>query len=271
MNELLTMPSDELKAYDLVVGHFEFSVRTLMDNPLCMTMLRDPVQRVLSYYRFIRSASQHASHERFQALDLRDIFNDPKDSMPVRNHQTRLFGRDFNVQARRQYLLNEQSDSDPAKPPFEASPTSLKLAQRRISNLSFVGLTERFQESLQLLCYSFGWVMPKTYEKMNVTPKPKKRAQESEAILTMIRNANIDDQALYDHASALFNSRYAAMREEIARQLSTPVQELTDQDINAYLFEPREPTKKPSGQDRNAAGKAADPPCNSSPKSGVPD
>ena len=86
----------------------------------------------------------------------------------------------------------------------------LAIACRRLEEMEFVGIVERFDESVKLLCSTFGWEVP-AYESMNIAPVRTRRDGIAPDILEALMQANALDFELYEYAKSLFSRRLARM------------------------------------------------------------
>src|SRR5690349_20650120 len=60
VERLAALPESERAALELVDGHLYYGIHSLLPRPCrYMTMLRDPVEQVLSLYSFIREYKDH--------------------------------------------------------------------------------------------------------------------------------------------------------------------------------------------------------------------
>lgn len=142
------------------------------------TMLRDPVERVISHYYWLR-----ARNERFQK-SLREAV---EDGTIEDNLQTRVISA--------------------VTPPFGEMPQqALDLAVERLEGFAVVGLTERFDESVVLLTRTLGW-RRMVYARENVTPNRKPVEEISEEELELIRTHNALDIELYAAARRHFKKQ----------------------------------------------------------------
>jgi len=89
-------------------------------------------------------------------------------------------------------------------------PELLEFAKRRVEEFRFVGLVERFEESVAQLMQSLGWDPPDSIPRLNQAPR---RAQDyeisDEAHDEMLRLTEVD-RALYEHLAESAESRLAA-------------------------------------------------------------
>ena len=86
----------------------------------------------------------------------------------------------------------------------------LVIACGRLEEMEFVGIVERFNESVKLLCSTFGWEVP-AYESMNIAPVRTRRDGIAPDILEALMQANALDFELYEYAKSLFSRRLARM------------------------------------------------------------
>jgi hypothetical protein len=87
----------------------------------------------------------------------------------------------------------------------------LATARRRLEDMEFVGIAERFDESVRLLCGTFGWAVPE-YESMNVAPARTRRDQIPPDVLDALMRAHELDYELYEFAKSLFAKRLSRMK-----------------------------------------------------------
>ena len=82
----------------------------------------------------------------------------------------------------------------------------LAIAKRRLDQMCLVGISERLEESIALLCAMFGWETPSNVESHNVNPERIQKHDIREADLAVLLELNAADMALYEHATRLFDS-----------------------------------------------------------------
>ncbi len=173
-------------------GHMGFGVHHLLPGPSTyMTILRDPIERVISYYYFIRRTSHHYLHDfiRSEELDLK-AFVESKAHVMIDNAQTRIISGVWHG------------------PKFgECTHETLEMAKRNLrEDFAVVGLTERFDETLFLLKKAFGW-RNIFYIRQNVTANRPRRSELSPATLDAIVKTNQLDIDLYRYATSLFEEQ----------------------------------------------------------------
>jgi len=155
-----------------VLGHYSFGVHELFPNPPAyFTMLREPVDRVISLYYFLRDYpgyyQNHMKNMSFEAyLDW---------DRQAKNGQTTLISG--------------------------KNPPSLDTALANLRRFSFIGLTEMFNESLYLLNKQFHWNVDQ-YKKANITKSRPAVDQVPVPIRKKIERYNEMDIYIYKKVKA---------------------------------------------------------------------
>jgi len=156
-----------------------------------ITMLRDPVSRVISYYYYlIERGSKSCQYIERNELDVADFIRDGLvwHGVPhTDNLQTRLLSGVGNTI------------------PFgECSTKMLEQAKQNIEKyFAVVGLTETFDDSILLMRQKLGWGLPVYWYQNKTTKRPRKEEHPSEAI-DVIREYNKLDLELYDFCKDRF-------------------------------------------------------------------
>lgn len=197
ITEFKSLTPDQQNNYQLVVGHMSYGLHEYIAPSRSyryFTMMRDPVERVLSLYYFIRRNPGHYLHEAIVGEDLTiPEFLNFQDLYLARNGQTRfLCGLDVM----------------PYYGPVDEQ--SLALAKSHIEkNILVTGLTEFFDESLLLFKHVFGWKRI-NYSKQNVTYNRAQQEDLPGEFLAAIRAHNNLDMELYHFAREKFEKQVAA-------------------------------------------------------------
>lgn len=185
-----------LRTTRMFKGHMLFGLHEVLPQPATyITVLRDPVERVLSAFYFMRSYKLHPLYWKLR-----------NEKWTVEEFAQR-YPRD-NVQCK--IIANAH---------YHASCTQ-EVLDRAIEHLnkhfSVVGLSERFEESLALMKLRFGWQL-KSYSSFNVTRARPKKGDLPQAILDLIAEKNRFDVELYQHATGLFESAVKKQQPEVGR------------------------------------------------------
>ena len=186
----------------IVMGHFDRSCilyNLLGDRPIIhFTMFRDPVQRILSHYRYLQSNIVHGKHQEVKVMSLEEYAS--SNIKEIQNKQTLRILGDGSRAAQMQALNDPDSVFRAAKQVLE-------------HEFSFFGLTEKYTQFLLMAKKVLKWE-DIVYRRKNISPKPQPSAAAAELTETdkqgmnIIRERNQLDIRLYDFACELFESRY---------------------------------------------------------------
>lgn len=214
-----------LKRTRMFKGHMTFGIHEILPQPATyITVLRDPVDRVLSAYYFMRSYKLHPLYWKLRRENwtLEDF---------VRRSQ-----RD-NVQSK----IIAGAEYTP--------PCTREIAAKAQHNLrhhfSVVGLSERFEESLALMKLRFGWKLS-SYSSFNVTRSRPKKRDLPESTLDFIQQKNAFDIELYENGKAIFEDAVKAQAEEVAHLAGelTAARTRSQGQLESKLFSMRAATRK---------------------------
>jgi hypothetical protein len=215
IEHLIKTPPEEVAKYKLIAGHFLYNVDDFVKRELVyITMLRDPVQRTISHFAQIRRSPGHRGYDVIKSQSLLEFVRDPQAQLYA-NLQTRYIGLDtnfFELAASFDNTLYQRFDlqqpADPHSPNGYLDPTLLERAQERMSKFAFVGIAERFDESLELLSATFGWVPPVASKVINFGTNRPHEDEVSQEVIDVIRENNKLDIALYEMGKQMFVERY---------------------------------------------------------------
>jgi hypothetical protein len=187
----------------LHAGSYSYVFRYIASNPLCLTLLREPAERLVSAYKHILRHPDNFLHEELtrRKVSLLDYVSDPAYDQFTCNLQTWMI-----VGA-----LNCHLDPKEIRVAPEAR---LELARQRLEQFAFVGLTHRYRESLDLLYYTFGWAPRRNMPLVNTAPEPTTPASIDPRVRAVILERNPLDVELFAMAERLFDARRARMLEE---------------------------------------------------------
>ena len=172
------------RGFKVVSGHFYYGLHRDIPQPTTyFTMLRDPIERVISNYFYVLRTPEHHLHNKVKSekMSLRDYVIS-KVNRQLDNGQLRLLWGDGDI-------------------PFGSCSTEMleKAKEHLRDSFSVIGLVERFDDSLQLLAKQFGWKNI-SYEKANVTANRPQQSQIDAATLSAVEECNLYDRELYHFA-----------------------------------------------------------------------
>ena len=188
-NEFKKLPESAKRRSKLILGHIGFGLHEFLPQPSTyITFLRDPVERVISLFYFIRRATRHPHHNSIVSsnMSLEEFVGSVDLGKQIDNSQTRLLADAWNVEL------------------GKCSQEMLERAKSNIDNyFAVVGLTERFDESLILLRQKLGWKNI-FYQPKNVTKNRPLQDSISDKTLAEIKKYNELDFELYKYAQEIF-------------------------------------------------------------------
>ena len=192
----------ELRDARVVTGHVPYGIhRHIPQQCEYITLLREPVARVVSMYHYIRTHPKHGFFHRDElarsGIGLEQFIRTATDP-GLDNLQTRMIsGRKAG-----EVLARASNGRTWVAPKLDQE--DLEAAKRNLERFLVVGLTERFDESFILIRRALGWRLP-MYETHNVAKGPRPEPPPAAAI-ELIRERNQLDLELYDHARDLFSA-----------------------------------------------------------------
>lgn len=143
---LRSLPANRIDSYSLYRGHFGLLLQQIVQRPLrIVTILRDPVRRVISHYHHIQRSPDRKYHQKIVDgnLSLIDCLEDPTLRPIFWNMQTRHLG--WNPILSREKLLQfdyEPWDDPQSLPCDEDERRMVDRAKETIDQAEAVGVTE---------------------------------------------------------------------------------------------------------------------------------
>lgn len=194
----------EIALNDLVIGHYAYQhVTKFRPDRFLLTFLRDPIDRVISNYYFLRKGSPIAdfSGDAIKAaaeMSLSEFIRceDPGVRMVTENFQAKALAYDF-------------------RPQYQDRIVDLQVeAERNLATFDFVGVVDHYEASVAALSRALGLKL--AAKKLNVNearPANRQIADEDRALLDQL---NAVDHALYTRARKQFERDMAARPEAIS-------------------------------------------------------
>lgn len=197
-------PEEERRRIRLLKGHMPFGMhRYLEGRSRYITLLRHPVERVISHYYYVKRTPDHYLYPHLQrGMGLAD-FARAGISGEMDNGQVRLLsGHDQDI-------------------PFgECTPDMLDTAKRNIEeHFAVTGLTEQFDESLTLMSIVLGWRWTPYYLSRNVTQDKPVARQVDPEVLRAIEETNSLDLDLYAWSVNRFRNQIAQHQSRVDERL----------------------------------------------------
>ena len=168
-------------------GHFPAAVIDIVRPDVTMTVLREPVERTISILRH-----HQRLNERLRGASLEEIYEDGwVRPMFVQDHQAKVFA------------MTSTDRLDSFMDVLEVDEPRLEVAKRNLGRVDLVGLTEHYDDFVDLVEERLGWPSGPT-RKLNVTPEG---AEVPDGLRQRIAEENPADIAFYQHAIELVAAR----------------------------------------------------------------
>lgn len=173
---------------DTVFGHFRYGLHFYFSRPCTyMTVLREPIDRVVSHYYYHRQHKKDPGH----AFAMNHTFEEWIRLSPAGN--------------------NDQTRSvSGIRSEFNITEKTLDMATQHLRRMAIVGLTENYHETLMLLKYIAGFTIVK-YRPVNKGVKRPKVDDVPEATIELIKKHNWADIELYKLGKEIFEKQLSLM------------------------------------------------------------
>ena len=205
IDEFKKLPVAQREEIRVLKGHMYFGLHELLPQPSTyITILRDPVERIISHYYYVLRSPNHYLYNKVtsQHMSLKDYVCSGI-STELDNGQTRL------LSGLEQTVFGWE----------ECSTKVLELAKQNIKNhFAVVGLSERFDETLILLQKAFAYKIP-FYVQENVTKNRPLKENISQDTLKFIEKYNELDIELYKYAKNNFENIITQQNTYFEREL----------------------------------------------------
>jgi len=173
-------------------GHMGFGLHEFIPGPSAyFTLLREPIERVISFYYFVHRNHEHYLYDFVQSDDIGlKEFTENRATPMIDNGQTRMLSG----------VWLEVGFG-------ECTREMLNQAKRNLrESFAVVGLMEKFDETLLLLKQAFDW-KNLFYTKQNVTTDRPQKDDLPPDTLDALSNVNRLDIELYRYATMLFEEQ----------------------------------------------------------------
>ncbi len=203
-----------MERYRLFRGHLWYGLNGYVGQRLSyITMLRDPVQRTVSWYLHAMRDPNAYRHRRMndEGWSLLDFVRDPQTNWDLVNAQTLFLAADLDYgklsrdpvgygQAAIKELAARRQDR-----------ALLDLAKRRLESFAFFGITERMRDSMNLLAYALRFFPNFSVPRLNASSNRSGNDGLSAEEIDAVRELTQLDQELYTWACQLFEARMGEM------------------------------------------------------------
>ena len=178
---------DEIR---IVTGHFPLCTTELLGGGFTtFTVLRDPVERTLSYLRHHRKMTPDDAHR-----SLEEIYDDPfRFHGLIHNHMVKMLS----------LTTAEMDDGMLTRVAF--TPERLERAKENLAGVDIVGVHSRFDEFCDELARQFGWDLGEPQHANRTEP-----VDVPASFLERIAEDNAMDRELYEFTCRLDEQRRAA-------------------------------------------------------------
>jgi hypothetical protein len=178
----------------VVAGHFPLCTAELLGGGFrIFTLLREPIERTLSY---LRQRQQREPHDRHKTLE--EIYDDPfVFSAITHNHMTKMFSLTVDELSSREMKAGMMKG-------VTFTRERLERAKANLASLDLVGVQERFEEFCEDLDWHFGWSLGPYPKWVNST----EQIEVSDALRERIARDHADDIELYELARKLTHERH---------------------------------------------------------------
>ncbi len=220
--DVVKRDKNELINYSLFAGHLGHTLISLLpQSPRVITMIREPVSRTISRFKNLmrNRVRKSVGHERFldPEATIDDFLSFPPTRRLITNFQVRNLALDFDLTKMYydddgQEILPKQAKLLSYTKTAMSDDELLTKAKQRLASFDFVGVTDRFADSMKLLLGTFGWKTTMDVPHLNALPDPTLSEQTlSRDTMDKIKAYTELDAELYRFATELFEKRYARM------------------------------------------------------------
>ena len=191
----LREPRSVRNATTCLQGHFTYGIHKYITRPYqYITFLRDPIERIISFYYYVQDKSNHRLSKLFNKTELATIIR-KRWYAATNNDMTRF------IAGRKDIGVNPY----PVKRMF---PDDLVLAKKHLNQFAAIGFVETFNKDLQTFAVQFGWKNIQ-YKSELVHPSRPTKSDLSPGVIELIKKHNKQDLELYDYARELVGKRVA--------------------------------------------------------------
>lgn len=202
MQEFIQLPKEKRSRLKVLQGHMSYGLHEYYDRYTYIALLREPVERVVSYYYYIIKQPAHYLHNIVLGNRMRlEEF--------IRSGLSTEFDN----------LLTRQISGVQGVPYGKCTEKMLETAKLNlVRQYAVAGLTERFDETIILMKQHFGWRYP-LYIKRGVQKNKPVRENLPEATIKLIEQTNALDLELYRFAKKKFERLLSEQDDSFQQEL----------------------------------------------------
>jgi len=202
LEDFKTADAERKKHIKFIRGHIEFGLHRYLFEPYrYITILRDPIERMISWYYFLLQDKNSYGYQKFVLRS--DGFED---------FVRKGFG---GVNSIIQMLIEPEEYKKIA-----GEKARLETAKENLVNyMTAVGTVESFDETLILFKNKLGWRYLPIYSKENVTHSRPKKSDLPASTIDAILERNREDVEFFQFAGQVFQEQYAQAGTEYNKQL----------------------------------------------------
>jgi hypothetical protein len=208
-------------ALRVVKGHMSFGLHEFLPQPSTyITFLRDPIERCISSYSYSKGNRFNPFYRRInqEKLNLAQFLT----IAPWNNNlQCKAIAgvdrRDYRpLGLFREITRPGAKAPDPSLDRWSNAETLRRAKDNLRQYFGFVGLTERFPESLVVLKHLFAWKLS-SYSSYRKSRNRPKRETFDPALLSVVEERNQFDRALYEFGKKMFDDLAAQLDIDLKR------------------------------------------------------
>ncbi|MFZ3373666.1 MAG: Wzt carbohydrate-binding domain-containing protein [Desulfitobacteriaceae bacterium] len=198
--------AETLKDYSMVGGHLTYNQMETYFEPerYRVVFLRHPVDRLISLYYFHRSAEE--------------VMHDPTvrltKEMDLQSYITYLAKAEIQDGIRNAQVWHMTGDVDIQLKPIDR----LEMAKENLDKMDFIGLTENFADSVDLLSIDCQWPPVQTLPQENITIKRPFLQDLSGDLVSRITETAALDVELYKYGVKLYETKKRQLLRECIQQ-----------------------------------------------------
>lgn len=190
VHEIVTLKDEEKKRIEVLRGHFQFGIHNDLPQKeyTYMTILRNPIEQVISHFYEIRSSKTHSLCGICNEITLLEYVTSDRFFCNTVNQQTR-------------HIAGNKYQDD-----LETAKCNLK------KYFSVVGITERYDETLYIIEKKLGWKID-NYQRLNVSTNKPPIEEIPKNIIEIIKEKNQKDIELYELANRLLDEQLQILKD----------------------------------------------------------